>query len=666
MLKRKKIPLTLQLIVFITLIFILPATVTGVYFYNSILNSLTQVETENIENANEAAKKLFDNLGHSLLDVTITNSHWEENRVEVENKNIAWLKENMDVSVDIIPNLHLVATMTLEGTILSQAGDIEEFKGKMAYPGILTRLDRENDFSGLVHTSKGLALIAVSKITNEGGDAPSPGVLIFGRLLDEQVLIGLKQIFQPQAEVAVLAQNASLLTTSETIKESQLQAHLEAGLANGGYMKSEASKQGKWRISNAYASLGGIDGNPLGVLYVTMPSEASTRVANSILTLSMTVGVILLLLLVLLSVLIRKRILVPLHHVAVSIGKVSEGSLITQVDERYERRKDEIGEITSSVNVMIRKLRHLISRIHDTANLVSASSEQMTASSGETSQAAHFIADAVNVVAQGSEQQVNGITESIRVVKEMESGIHGIERTSFAASEDSRLAANEADLGNERIRQAVDQINKVNNGVLQVADIIQKLGERSEEIGQIVDMITQLTSQTNILALNAAIEAARAGEEGRGFAVVAGEVRKLAAQSEDFARKIAALVEEIQSYTRQAVQGMNEGTTDARAGLNAVSESGEALQNILSSVKSATDRIQTVSEAARLIADLSEQVTVTVQANARIAEESSAKAQHAAAATEEQMAAIQEINASAASLNRAAEELRAASGKFEI
>lgn len=664
--RKPKFSLTVQLILFITLIFIIPITIIGTFFYTSMLKNLTQVEKEHVENTNLAAQKLLDEIGVSLLNVTKTNSQWEDNRAAVESKDVAWLEENVNVAVDIVPNVQFIATITTDGTILSQAGDVKEFTGKLAYPEILNRLEQESDFSGVVLTSKGLASIAVSKITDESGDLPSPGVLVFGRLLDVKAFEGIKLILQQQADIAVLAQNAPLLSTSSTIMETQLQARLVAAMADGDYLESEVSKQDKWRFSHAFTSLKGIDGKPLGILYVTMPSEASTKVAQSILTLSLTVGAVLLMLLALLSVLIRKRILVPLHHVADTLNKVSEGSLIGQVNEKYVLRRDELGDISSSVNVMIRQLRQLISHIGDTAALVSASSEQLSASSEETSQASHAIADAINAVAQGAERQVTGSSESVEAVSDMISGVNRIEQTSLAVAEASQLAANEAEEGNEQVQRAVRQMNQISATVNRSADVVQKLGERSEEIGKIVSTISQLAAQTNILALNAAIEAARAGEEGRGFAVVAGEVRKLAAQSEDSARQISALVEEVLSYTHQAVDAMANGTVEVEAGLAAVNESGEAFQNILSSVKNVTDQIQGASTVVHQLSKLSEQVAGTVRENATIARESAATTQNVVAATEEQLAAMQEIAASAFSLNHAAEALRVATEKFKI
>ncbi|MFC5471718.1 methyl-accepting chemotaxis protein [Cohnella suwonensis] len=666
MFRKKRFSLTAQLIVFLSLLLILPISAIGAYFYSSMLNNLTQVEKEHAENTNQAAQKLLDDMGGNLLNVTKTNSYWEENRVAVASKDAEWLQENVNVAVDIVPNLHFLATLNPDGTILSQAGDVEVFTEKLAYTSISERLEQESGFSGLVITSKGLAVIAVSRITNEAGDAPSPGALVFGRLLDVEAVEGIKNILQKQAEIVVLAKNGPFLSTSGNVREADLQPRLSKALEDGGYSESEVTRQDKWRISHAFASLKGIDGKPIAVLYATIPSEASTNVANSIFTLSLTVGSILFLLLILLSVMVRRRILVPLRRLAALLREVSKGSLVGHADEKLALRKDELGEIASSVNGMIRQLNHLLSRIGDTTARVLASSEQFSMAAEETSQSSNYIAEAITAVAQGAEKQVIGASQSVIAVLDMMSGIRSIERTSLAVSEASQLASSEAEQGNELAGHAVSQMNRISVAVHRSADIVQKLGERSEEIGNITELITQIASQTNLLALNAAIEAARAGEDGRGFAVVAGEVRKLALQSEDSARKISEMVEEVLSYTRQAVDAMAEGTDEVQSGIAAVTESGEAFRNIMSSVRSIDSQLQEVSSVVHQLTALSEKVADTVRESEAIARESADATQSVVGATEEQLAVMQEISASADSLKQVAEQLRMATNQFKF
>lgn len=139
------------------------------------------------------------------------------------------------------------------------------------------------------------------------------------------------------------------------------------------------------------------------------------------------------------------------------------------------------------------------------------------------------------------------------------------------------------------------------------------MGERSKEIGQIVDTISGIAGQTNLLALNAAIEAARAGEQGRGFAVVAEEVRKLAEQSQEAAKKIAELIGEIQGDTDKAVIAMNEGTREVKTGAEVVNVAGAAFREIAEMVTQVSGQVKEISAALQQMASGSRQVASSVK-----------------------------------------------------
>jgi methyl-accepting chemotaxis protein len=195
---------------------------------------------------------------------------------------------------------------------------------------------------------------------------------------------------------------------------------------------------------------------------------------------------------------------------------------------------------------------------------------------------------------------------------------------------------------------------------------VANLGERSVQIGQIVDTISGIAGQTNLLALNAAIEAARAGEQGRGFAVVADEVRKLAEQSQDATKQIADLIQEIQGETDKAVVAMNQGTHEVKVGTEVVSVAGQAFGEITLLITQVSDQIQDISAAIQQVTSGSQLIVSSVQDIDGISKKVAEEAETVSAATEEQSASMEEIAASSQSLAKMARDLEAAVSKFTV
>jgi methyl-accepting chemotaxis protein len=167
-------------------------------------------------------------------------------------------------------------------------------------------------------------------------------------------------------------------------------------------------------------------------------------------------------------------------------------------------------------------------------------------------------------------------------------------------------------------------MNRINNRVKESSEIIRDLGERSEQIGQVVGLINDIASQTNLLALNAAIEAAAAGEQGRGFAVVAEEVRNLATRTAEATKEIGNTISAMQSGTKQAVISMEEGVNEVEQGTAEAAKSGHAVQEILGHMDKVTLEINqiavaseeetaTISEIAKSIQQISEVIQETTQ-----------------------------------------------------
>lgn len=220
--------------------------------------------------------------------------------------------------------------------------------------------------------------------------------------------------------------------------------------------------------------------------------------------------------------------------------------------------------------------------------------------------------------------------------------------------------------GNESLKQVVGQMEKIQGTVEHSHLIITRLTERSEQIGDIIDVIQGIANQTNLLALNAAIEAARAGEQGRGFAVVAGEVQKLAEQSTRSAKQIAALIIEIQGDTQGSVTSMKQVQDEVRFGLDIVHATEEKFANILHTLREVAHQVQDVAQTTTVLSASSQDIASSVEAIDEIAKTSSAYSQSVASAGEEQLASMEEVTSSAASLSRLADEMQQLVSKFKL
>ncbi|TCP55490.1 methyl-accepting chemotaxis protein [Tumebacillus sp. BK434] len=414
----------------------------------------------------------------------------------------------------------------------------------------------------------------------------------------------------------------------------------------------------------AYEPIKNAGGQVIGMYYVGVPNSVYDQIVDKFRNQVVVFGVAGLVVAVVASYLVAHFNARPLRRLTQVANQVASGDL--RVEKLPENRKDELGDLSRSVNGMVDNLYELIGNVSATATQVAASSEELSASTEQAAISTGHVTETIQEVATGAELQLQRTQESELAIEGMTVGIQRIADTSVMVAETSLQSALEAEQGTESIEQAAHQMRMIVETVNEFAAGVNMLEQRSQEIGAIVEVITGIAAQTNLLALNAAIEAARAGEHGKGFAVVADEVRKLAEQSGHSAGRIEQLIQAIQAETSRAMSSMEVVIREVKSGTEVVHVAGDAFHRILTAARQVSEQVQDVTASSQEMSAGSQEVAQAVEEVTRIARGSAGNAQLVVASSEEQLAVIEEISRSAEALSQMALELQEKVGKFKV
>ena len=352
--------------------------------------------------------------------------------------------------------------------------------------------------------------------------------------------------------------------------------------------------------------------------------------------------------------------------------KVIEGRL-TQISDNdlsgeplHFNSKDEFQQLANAVNTMVTSLVGMIDRIKTTESRLLDTSSQLLTARQDLEAQSEGILESFEQVTTGSLLQKDTANDMAATMAEGGKGIELIASSSSSVADYSIRVNDAANEGNKVIQDTLDELKGLNTTVTETVSVMENLGERTNRIGAISEVITNIAEQTNLLALNATIEAARAGEHGKGFAVVATEVRKLAENSKESAKEIADLIQAVKHDTETAVTSTLKSKSEMESSLFSANNAGLAFKNILASIENIVAQIQEISTTSEELSASVEEITASSEELAAIASENVDHVNAVASASESQTATNEQVGRLINELNEMSKELNDTMDKFKL
>lgn len=362
---------------------------------------------------------------------------------------------------------------------------------------------------------------------------------------------------------------------------------------------------------------------------------------------------------------LNKGIRKPINNLIVELKALSEGN--GDLTKRIEvKGKDEIAEMTGYFNKFLDDIHNIVIDISKISTVLSSNMSAISNTTEELTKSTEMIAVSSMDVAEGSVTQNHKLDGLNELVKKLKNDIEGVAQRAKQTLRSSEMSQESVVVGNEQVDIQSNELIEFVSSINEASNSVEDLNQSSVEIKAIVELIQSISSQTNLLALNASIEAARAGEAGRGFAVVAEEIRKLAEETAESAKKISGIVSSISYKTiavKESMDGLVEKTKVQEASMGTLKKE---LKKILDRTALTLGKSQDILNISSKVNEDFTEITTSTNEIQDIAEQNSGNTQDVASAVEEQTASFEEVSANIGLINEMAGKLTQIVGKFRI
>ncbi len=395
--------------------------------------------------------------------------------------------------------------------------------------------------------------------------------------------------------------------------------------------------------------------------YATMQQELQSKI-KAIVWVSILLASILLVASIGAALYFTNRIVMPIRNMTENAKQIADGNLQVQFEEVHTR--DEIADLQLSFKQMAGNLKDIISHVSHSADQVAASAEELMASADETMRGTELISTSIQDVSDAAAQQTEMSEDSSAFAQEVLLDAKEIAKQADHTMELSRSTNDKIQKGSVFVDNTVSQMNLIHSTVEETDHSLKLLTGRTKEIVHILNLVQDISEQTNLLALNAAIEAARAGEAGKGFAVVADEVKKLSEQTKHSVSDISRIAAEIEKDTVNTVTSIQDVKERVNTGITISHNTKATFDEILTIIGQVQGQVKQITAVSGNIHSKMDAVSTQSLQIASMSQTTSENAVSVASASEEQLASMEEVNAAAASLAHLAEDLQRVVSKF--